>query len=112
MEKDAADENADCPEKEAAGRWSRKAREALNGRPVKERSRAEYQKVVNAYRRIYFEAPTAGRASYAVVAEAEVMVEMGRQFNDEKMSSCGRNIPAASSVSTRFSPWVKSIKMT
>jgi N-acetylmuramoyl-L-alanine amidase len=60
-------------------------REALNGRPVKERSRAEYQKVVNAYRRIYFEAPTAGRASYAVVAEAEVMVEMGRQFNDEKI---------------------------
>jgi len=60
-------------------------REALNGRPVKERSRVEYQKVVNAYRRIYFEAPTAGRASYAVVAEAEVMVEMGRQFNDEKI---------------------------
>jgi len=60
-------------------------REALNGRPVKERSRAEYQKVVNAYRRIYFEAPTAGRASYAVVAEAEVMVEMGRQYNDDKI---------------------------
>src|ERR1041385_1195528 len=60
-------------------------REALNGRPVKDRSRAEYQRVVNAYRRIYLESPTAGRASYAVVAEAEVMVEMGRQFNDEKI---------------------------
>ena len=60
-------------------------REALNGRPTKERSRVEYQKVVTAYRRIYFEAPAAGRASYAVVAEAEVMVEMGRQFNDEKI---------------------------
>jgi len=60
-------------------------REALNGRPARERSRAEYQKVVNAYRRIYMGSPTAGRASYAVVAEAEVMVEMGRQFNDDKI---------------------------
>src|ERR1041385_1601137 len=60
-------------------------REALNGRAVKERSRVEYQRVVNAYRRVYFEAPTSGRASYAVIAEAEVMVEMGRQFNDEKI---------------------------
>lgn len=60
-------------------------REALNGRPVKERSRIEYQRVVNAYRRVYFESPTAGKASSAVVAEAEVMVEMGRQFDDEKI---------------------------
>ncbi len=60
-------------------------REALNGRPTKERSRAEYQRVVNAYRRVYFGAPTAGKASLAVVAEAEVMVEMGRQFNDARI---------------------------
>jgi N-acetylmuramoyl-L-alanine amidase len=60
-------------------------REALNGRPAKERSRAEYQKVVNAYRRVYFGSPTAGKASLAVVGEAEVMVEMGRQFNDTKI---------------------------
>jgi N-acetylmuramoyl-L-alanine amidase len=60
-------------------------REALNGRPVKERSRIEYQRVVNAYRRVYFEAPTAGRAASSVVAEAEVMVEMGRRFDDEKI---------------------------
>lgn len=60
-------------------------REALNGRPVKERSRLEYQKVVNAYRRVYFEAPASGKASLAVVAEAEVMVEMGRQLNDQKI---------------------------
>jgi N-acetylmuramoyl-L-alanine amidase len=60
-------------------------REALNGRPVKERSRAEYQRVVNAYRKIYFEAPASSKAAAAVVAEAEVMVEMGRQFQDEKI---------------------------
>ena len=60
-------------------------REALNGRPAKERSRAEYQKVVNAYRRVYFASPASGKASLAVVGEAEVMVEMGRQFNDTKI---------------------------
>ena len=60
-------------------------REALNGRPAKDRSRAEYQRVVNAYRRVYFEAPTSSKASGAVVGEAEVMVEMGRQFDDEKI---------------------------
>ena len=60
-------------------------REALNGRSAKERSRAEYQRVVNAYRRVYLGAPTAGKASVAVAAEAEVMVEMGRQFNDAKI---------------------------
>ena len=58
-------------------------REALNGRPVKERSRAEYQRVVNAYRKIYFGAPASNKAAAAVAAEAEVMVEMGRQFHDE-----------------------------
>jgi len=60
-------------------------REALNGRPARERGRAEYQRVVNAYRRIYFAAPASGKAAAAVVAEAEVMVEMGRQFHDEKI---------------------------
>ena len=60
-------------------------REALNGRPAKERSRAEYQRVVNAYRRVYFESPTSSKASTALVAEAEVMVEMGRRFEDEKI---------------------------
>ncbi|HEY1262180.1 MAG TPA: AMIN domain-containing protein, partial [Terriglobales bacterium] len=60
-----------------------KAREALNGRPVPERTRGEYQRVVNAYRRVYFGSPTSSRAAAAVVAEAEVMVEMGRRFHDE-----------------------------
>ncbi len=60
-------------------------REALNGRPAKERARTEYQRVVNAYRRVYYGSPTASKASLAVVAEAEVMVEMGRQFDDPKI---------------------------
>ena len=44
------------------------------------------RRVVNAYRRVYLKSPTAGRASLAVVAEAEVMVEMGRQLNDPQNS--------------------------
>ncbi len=60
-------------------------REALNGRPARERSRVEYQRVVNAYRRVYFEAPASSKAAAAVVADAEVMVEMGRQFEEPKI---------------------------
>jgi N-acetylmuramoyl-L-alanine amidase len=60
-------------------------REALNGRPAKDRSRTEYQRVVNAYRQVYYGAPTSSKAATAVVAEAEVMVEMGRQFNDDRI---------------------------
>jgi N-acetylmuramoyl-L-alanine amidase len=60
-------------------------REALNGRPADERSRREYQRVINAYRLIYFGAPTSSKADPSVVATAELMVEMGRQFDDNKI---------------------------
>jgi N-acetylmuramoyl-L-alanine amidase len=60
-------------------------REALNGRPVEQRSRREYQRVVNAYRAVYFGAPSSSKADPSVVATAELMVEMGRQFDDNKI---------------------------
>ena len=59
--------------------------EALGGRPVPERSRAEYQRVIDAYRRVYLGAPTSTKAEPSVVASAELMVEMGRRFNDTKI---------------------------
>jgi N-acetylmuramoyl-L-alanine amidase len=59
--------------------------EALGGRPVPERSRAEYQRVIDAYRRVYLGAPTSTKAEPSVVASAELMVEMGRRFNDPKI---------------------------
>jgi len=72
--------------------WSRqeyakaeRMREALNGRPSAERTRREYQRVIDAYRRVYFGAPTSSRADPSVVATAELMVEMGRQFDDNKI---------------------------
>ncbi|MGE5327556.1 MAG: N-acetylmuramoyl-L-alanine amidase [Deltaproteobacteria bacterium] len=60
-------------------------REALNGRPAEERTRREYQRVINAYRSVYFCAPASSKADPSVVATAELMVEMGRQFDDNKI---------------------------
>ena len=60
-------------------------REALNGRPADERTRRGYQRVIDAYRRVYFGSPTSSKADPSVVATAELMVEMGRQFDDNKI---------------------------
>ena len=60
-------------------------REALNGRPPADRTRRDYQRVINAYRSVYFGAPTSTKADPSVVAAAETLVEMGRCFEDDKI---------------------------
>lgn len=60
-------------------------REALNGRSQTDRSRQDYQRVINAYRGIYYGAPTSTKADPSVVAVAEMLVEMGRRFDDDKI---------------------------
>jgi N-acetylmuramoyl-L-alanine amidase len=60
-------------------------REALNGRPAAERTRHDYQRVLDAYRNIYLGAPNSSKADPSVVAVAETLVEMGRHFEDEKI---------------------------
>jgi len=60
-------------------------REALNGRPPAERTRHDYQRVLNAYRNVYYGAPTSTKADPSAVAVAETLVEMGRRFDDEKI---------------------------
>ena len=60
-------------------------REALNGRPAAERTRHEYQQVINSYRRVYMGSPSSSKADPSVVATAELMVEMGRRFDDDKI---------------------------
>src|SRR5271163_2546708 len=60
-------------------------REALNGRPAAERTRREYQHVIDSYRRVYFGSPASSKADPSVVATAELMVEMGRRFDDNKV---------------------------
>src|SRR6204780_4655577 len=62
-----------------------RTREALNGRPVGERTRREYQRAIDAYRRVYFGSPPSSKADPSVVATAELMVEMGRRFDDNKI---------------------------
>ena len=60
-------------------------REALNGRPPAERTRRDYQRVLNAYRSVYYGAPTSTKADPSAVAVAEMLVEMGRRFDDDKI---------------------------
>ena len=60
-------------------------REALNGRPPVERTRRDYQRVLNAYRSVYYGAPTSTKADPSAVAVAETLVEMGRRFEDDKI---------------------------
>jgi N-acetylmuramoyl-L-alanine amidase len=58
-------------------------REALNGRPANQRTRHEYQRAIDSYRRVYFGSPASSKADPSVVATAELMVEMGRRFDDD-----------------------------
>ena len=60
-------------------------REALNGRPPADRTRRDYQRVLNAYRYVYLGAPASTKADPSVVAVAETLVEMGRRFDDDKI---------------------------
>jgi len=60
-------------------------REALNGRPAGDRSRRDYQRVLNSYRNVYMGAPSSSKADPSVVAVAETLVEMGHRFDDDKI---------------------------
>jgi N-acetylmuramoyl-L-alanine amidase len=60
-------------------------REALNGRLPADLTRKDYQHVINAYRSVYYGAPSSTKADPSVVAVAETLVEMGRRFDDAKI---------------------------
>ena len=60
-------------------------REALNGRPPAERTMRDYQRVLTAYRNVYYGAPKSTKADPSAVAVAETLVEMGRRFEDDKI---------------------------
>lgn len=63
---------------------AQRMREALNGQRVDDRSKREYQRVLDAYRHVYYSAPTSSKADASVVAVAELLVEMGRAFTEDK----------------------------
>jgi N-acetylmuramoyl-L-alanine amidase len=59
-------------------------REALDGTPESQRARRDYQKVIDAYRKVYYTAPTSVKADSSVLAVAELLDEQGRILNDPK----------------------------
>jgi N-acetylmuramoyl-L-alanine amidase len=61
-----------------------KMRDTLAGLAPEQRTRKDYQRVIEAYRRVYYGAPTSAKADSAVFALAELLVESGRQFGDQK----------------------------
>jgi N-acetylmuramoyl-L-alanine amidase len=60
-----------------------RTRASLAQRPSAERTRHDYQRVIAGYRQIYLEAPNSTKADPSAVAVAELLVEMGRHFDDD-----------------------------
>jgi len=60
-------------------------RQALTRRPESDRTRHDYQRVIDAYRRVYLGCPTCAKADPSVVASAELLLQMGRQFDDDSI---------------------------
>ena len=59
-------------------------RESLNGKPESQRTRHDYDRVLDAYRKVYHTAPNSNKADTAVLAVAELLDEQGRVLNDVK----------------------------
>ena len=64
---------------EAASQFEKaeQMREALNGRPQEERTRRDYQRVADAYRKVYYVAPASSKADASVIAVAEMLADHG-----------------------------------
>jgi N-acetylmuramoyl-L-alanine amidase len=60
-------------------------RETLNSFPSAQLTRREYQRVIAAYRRVYYGSPASSKADPSVAAVAELLTEMGRRFSDDKV---------------------------
>jgi len=59
-------------------------REALEGRPERQRTRREYERVMDAYRAVYHSNPASRYADASVSAVADLLAEEGRVFQDDK----------------------------
>jgi N-acetylmuramoyl-L-alanine amidase len=58
--------------------------EALEGRPEQQRTRLQYEHVLDAYRAIYHGDPASPKADASIAAVADLLAEEGRVFQDEK----------------------------
>lgn len=59
-------------------------REALEGRPERDRIHLDYERVLDAYRAVYHNDPSAPKADAAIAAVADLLAEEGRIFQDQK----------------------------
>ena len=59
--------------------------QALEAHPAKDLTRNDYERVINAFRRVYLESPTSTKADPSVVAVAQLLEEMGRRFSDDEV---------------------------
>jgi N-acetylmuramoyl-L-alanine amidase len=59
-------------------------RSALEQKPERQRTRRDYDRVIEAYRSVYLTAPTSLRADPSAFAVAELLAEVGRTFKDPK----------------------------
>jgi N-acetylmuramoyl-L-alanine amidase len=59
-------------------------RDSLDNKAEANRTRADYEKVLEAYRNVYHTAPTSVKADVSVLSVAELLEEQGRILNDPK----------------------------
>ncbi|HZZ15404.1 MAG TPA: N-acetylmuramoyl-L-alanine amidase [Candidatus Sulfotelmatobacter sp.] len=59
-------------------------REALNGRSERQRTSDDYDRVIEAFRKVYHVAPTCTRADASVLAVGDLLTEQARLNDDEK----------------------------
>lgn len=62
-----------------------KSQSSLHSRQPEIRTRRDYQRVISAYRRVYYLDPSSAKAPASVLAVAELLAEAGRQFDDAQM---------------------------
>lgn len=63
-----------------------KLRAALDAKSESSRSKRDYTRVLDAYRKVYYTAPTSSRADAAAMAVGDLMAEFGSVFDDDKTS--------------------------
>ena len=63
---------------------AQRLREALEGRPEQQRTRRDYERVLDAYRAVYHGDPASAKADASISAVADLLAEQGRIFQDEK----------------------------